>query len=156
MSDYPKIDDVAIDRHEETVSTHQDGFVATEKTTRDFAAERRLSTLQMIRIVWAGLGLLQILLGLRVMLMLIGANPENGFTRFIMALTVLPTAPFSGLTPEWFAGNNVFEVSTIIAMIVYSLAGWILVRAIPIVMERQSKGTYTRTTNEQSSDDGNN
>jgi hypothetical protein len=92
------------------------------------------------------------LLGLRVLLLLIGANPENGFTQFIQAITFIPAAPFAGITPAWFSGNTVFEVSTIIAMMVYWLAAWIFVRVIPIAMDRQSKGTFTRTTSEQDSD----
>jgi hypothetical protein len=152
MTDNPMNDEVAVDRHEETVSTQHAGFAATEKTTRDYAAERRLGTAQLVRIIWAGLGGLEILLGLRVLLLLIGANPENGFTQFIQAITLIPAAPFAGITPAWFSGNIVFEVSTIIAMMVYWLAAWIFVRVIPIAMDRQSKGTFTRTTSEQDSD----
>ena len=149
MTDNPIHPEIAVDRREETVTTQQPGFSAVERTTRDFASERRQSTNQMVRIVWAGLALLEILLGLRVMLILIGANMENGFARFIHAVTTLPTAPFSSLTPTWAAGGSALEVSTLIAMAIYWLAAWIVVRAIPIVMDRQSKGTVSRTTSER-------
>ena len=34
-------------------------------------------------------------------------------------------------------------------MAIYWLAGWIIVRTIPIMMDRQSKGTVSRTTSER-------
>ncbi|HUF39185.1 MAG TPA: YggT family protein [Anaerolineales bacterium] len=152
MSDNPIHPEIAVDRHEETVTTQQPGFSAVERTTRDFASERRQSANQMVRIVWAGLALLEILLGLRVLLILMGANMENGFARFIQAVTFIPTAPFSSLTPAWTAGGSSLEVSTLIAMAIYWLAAWLIVRAIPIMMDRQSKGTVTRTTSERPRD----
>jgi hypothetical protein len=36
-----QINEVAVDRRAETVSTQQAGYVATEQVTRDVAAERR-------------------------------------------------------------------------------------------------------------------
>lgn len=149
MSDYPQNEELSIDRREETLTTQHAGYEATERVTHDYAAERRLGVFQMTRLVWGGLGLLEIALVLRILLKLIGANPENGFTMLIYAFTLLPTAPFTGLTPTWVSGDAILEVSTIIAMAVYWLVVWIIVRAIPIVMTRSNSGTYTRTTSEQ-------
>ena len=149
MSEYPQNDELAVDRREETMTTQHPGYATTERVTRDYAAERRLGVFQMTRLLWAGLGLLEIALLLRVLLKLIGANPDNGFTRLIYAFTLLPTAPFTGLTPTWVSGETILEVSTLIAMSIYWLVVWIVVRAIPIVMERPGTGTFTRTTSEQ-------
>lgn len=147
--DYPRKDELAVDRREETMTTQHPGYEATERVTHDYAAERRLGVFQMTRLLWAGLGLLEIALLLRVLLKLIGANPDNGFTMLIYAFTLLPTAPFTDLTPTWVSGETILEVSTLIAMAVYWLVVWIVARAIPIVMDRPSTGTFTRTTSEQ-------
>lgn len=149
MSDYPQNNEETVDRSEETMSTQHPGYVTTQRVTRDYAAERRFGVFQMTRLLWAGLGLLEISLLLRILLMLIAANPENGFTKLIYAFTWLPTAPFTGLTPTWVSGETVLEVSTLIAMAVYWLIVWIVARAIPILMDRQSIGTFSRTTSEQ-------
>ena len=41
MIDDQEINNVAVDRREETLVTHHPGFVATEQVVRDVAAERR-------------------------------------------------------------------------------------------------------------------
>ena len=46
MIDNQQIHDVAVDRREETVTTHQPGYVATEQVVRDVAAERRMRLFQ--------------------------------------------------------------------------------------------------------------
>ena len=149
MSDFTQHDELEVDRREETLTTQHSGYEATERVTRDYAAERRLGIFQMTRLLWAGLGLLEIALLLRILLKLIGANPNNGFTMLIYAFTLLPTAPFTGLTPAWVSGEMILEVSTLIAMAVYWLVVWLIARTIPIVMARSSSGTFTRTTSEQ-------
>lgn len=151
MSDYQQNKEEEVDRREETMSTHHPGYVTTQRVTRDYAAERRLGVFQMTRLLWAGLSLLEISLLLRILLKLMGANPENGFTMLVYAFTLLPTAPFDGLTPTWVSGETILEVSTLIAMAVYWLFVWIVARAIPIVMDHQSSGTFSRTTSEQTS-----
>jgi hypothetical protein len=72
-----------VDRREETVTRQHPGYEATEQVTHDYAAERRLGAFQKTRLLWACFSLLEISLGLRILLKLIAANPENGFTRLI-------------------------------------------------------------------------
>ena len=83
MSGNQHINEVAVDRREETVTTQQPGYAATEQVTRDVAAERRLWLFQINRIVYTILGILEILLGIRFVLHLIVANPNSGFAAFI-------------------------------------------------------------------------
>lgn len=149
MSDYQPPNELAVDRREETVVTHQPGYAATEQTVRDVAAEKRLGQFQFTRIVWAVLSGLEILLALRFGLKLIGANPTSGFAVFIYSLTGVFTAPFTGLVSTWLAGDTILEVTTLIAMAVYALIFWSVVKVIPIIMERPSARTITRTTHEQ-------
>ena len=87
MSGDQRLNDVSVDRREETVVTQQPGYAATEQVTRDVAAERRLRLALVTRIIWAILGLLEILLGLRFVLKVIAANPDSGFAAFIYGIT---------------------------------------------------------------------
>ena len=89
MSENQPINEVAVDRRAETIVTQQPGYAATEQVTHDVAAERRLQFLQIDRIMYTLLGILEILLGLRFALKLIAANPDSGFTVFIYGITGL-------------------------------------------------------------------
>jgi len=97
MSVNQAINDVSVDRREETVVTQQPGYAATEQVTRDVAAERRQGLALITRIIWSILGLLEILLGLRFMLKLIAANPDSGFAAFIYGITRPFVAAFESL-----------------------------------------------------------
>ena len=155
MSDYqPTTTDGAVDRREETVVTQQPGYAATEKVTRDVAAERQLVLFQFTRIVWTILGILEVLLALRFVLKLIGANPNSGFAVFMYGLTGLFTAPFTGLVSTWVSGETVLEVTTLIAMAIYALLFWGVVGLIPILTDRARARTVTRTTHEQTPSTG--
>ena len=150
MSDYqPTTTDGAVDRREETVVTQQAGYAATEKITRDAAAERQMALFQFTRFVWTILGILEVLLALRFALKLIGANPNSGFAVFIYGLTGVFTAPFTGLVSTWVSGQTVLEVTTLIAMAIYALLFWGVVKLIPILTDRARARTVTRTTREQ-------
>ena len=77
MSENQPIHEVAVDRRAETVTTQQPGYAATEQVTRDVAAERRQGLALVTRIIYTILGGLEILLGMRFVLQLIGANPDQ-------------------------------------------------------------------------------
>jgi uncharacterized membrane protein len=139
----------AVDRRAETIVTEQPGYAATEQVTRDVAAERRQRVFQIDRIMWTILGILMILLGLRFMLKLIAANPNSGFSVFIYGITGVLIAPFRALLGTPTFGGSSFEVTTLVAMVVYALLFWVLVRVIQIVMDRPSARTVTRSTREQ-------
>ena len=149
MSENRPINEVAVDRRDETVVTQQPGYAATEQVTRDVAAERRLGLFQVTRIVWTILGILEILLGLRFVLHLIAANPNSGFAVFMYGITGPFVAPFTGLVPTWSSGETILEVTTLIAMAMYALLFWGVVRVIQIVSDRPSARTVTRSVREQ-------
>ena len=148
MSDNPQFSEVAVDRRAETVVTQQPGYAATEQVVRDVAAERRLTFLQIDRIMYTILGILEIMLGLRFLLKLIAANPDSGFTVFIYGVTGLFMAPFNALigTPTYKGAS--FEATALIAMAVYALLFWVVVRIILVVTSQTSARTVTHTTRE--------
>jgi len=148
MSENPQYTEVAVDRRAETVVTQQPGYAATEQVVRDVAAERRLTFLQIDRILYTLLGILEIMLGLRFMLKLIAANADSGFTVFVYGVTGIFVAPFNALigTPTYNGAS--FEATTLIAMAVYALFFWVLVRVILVATSQTSARTITRSTRE--------
>jgi YggT family protein len=154
MSDNPHIDDQAVDSRQETVSTQQPGYVATQQVTRDVAAEQRLQSFKVNRILYTLLSILEILLGLRFVLKLLAANPNTGFSTFIYGVTEIFIAPFKALLGTPTSGNTTIEVNTLIAMAVYALLVWIVARLIAILMDRSTARTVTTSTQKNTTPPG--
>jgi uncharacterized membrane protein len=148
MSENQPINEVAVDRRAETIVTQQPGYAATEQVTHDVAAEGRLRFLQIDRIMYTLLGILEILLGLRFVLKLIAANPDSGFTVFIYGITGLFMSPFNAIIGTPTFGGSSFEVTTLIAMAVYALFFWVLVRVLQVATSQTTARTVTRSTRE--------
>ena len=149
MSNIQPGSEVSVDRRDETVTTQQPGYAATEQVTHDVAAERRMGTFQVTSIFLTILGVLEILLGARFVLRLIAANPDSGFTQFIYGASAIFVAPFASLVPTPATGGMALEVTTLLAMAVYALLFWIVLRIIPIATDRPSARTVSRSVREQ-------
>ena len=80
------------------------------------------------QIVWYILTLLEAILAFRFLLKLTGANPGAGFTSFIYGLTWPFTAPFLAVFPQTRIEGSVFEWTTLLAMVVYWLIAWAIMR----------------------------
>ncbi|MHB0857549.1 MAG: YggT family protein [Anaerolineae bacterium] len=149
MDENRPINEVAVDRREETVVTQQPGYASTEQVTRDAAAERRMGFYQVTRVIWTLVSILQVFLGLRFVLKLIAANAESGFAALIYDITGPFVAPFAGLVGTPTTGGVIFEATTLIAMAVYALFTWIIIRVIQVAADRPSARTVSRSVHEQ-------
>jgi uncharacterized protein YggT (Ycf19 family) len=75
------------------------------------------------------LGVLEVIMGLRFIFRLLGANQGNGFISFLYNLSHPFVMPFNGIFNDQAIGSaSVFELSTIIAMLIYALIAWGLVK----------------------------
>jgi hypothetical protein len=68
-----------------------------------------------------------------VVLKLLGANPASGFTQFIYNLSGPFVLPFFNVIPATRAGSSIIEWSTFIAMIVYLVVAFGLVKLMKFV-----------------------
>jgi uncharacterized protein YggT (Ycf19 family) len=95
-------------------------------------SQRSLILSRIIRIISYLVSALLVLLSLRFLLRLSGANPGNLFANFIYSLSDPFFAPFSNLftNPEGLVGTNVFDVNILVAMGAYALLGWLVIRLI--------------------------
>jgi YGGT family len=149
MIENQEVNDVAVDRREETVVTRQPGYAATEQIVRDVAAERRMKFYLLNRVLWSLLAFLEILLAFRFVLRMIAANPDSGFGMFMYGITGVFVAPFNGLIATPVSGGSALELTTLIAMAVYALIFWGVAYVIRMVADRPSARSFVRTTTEQ-------
>jgi len=82
------------------------------------------------------LGTLEILLAFRFVLKLLGASLASGFVGFIYTITGIFILPFEGIfhrgVTQGIETVSVFEPSTFVAMIVYAIVVWGIVKLIRI------------------------
>ncbi len=114
---------------ETEVSQKGDTQVVREKTSATSSDENRLT---VINGIWLILGIVETLLAFRFVLKLLGANPDNSFVNFIYSISAPLDAPFRGIfTTPTAQGNvttSVFETSVIVAMVVYAILAWGIVK----------------------------
>lgn len=85
------------------------------------------------RIVWYITGIIIALLVLRLILLMLGANDNTSFVSFVYALSGFFAAPFFGIfsyQPTY--GHFTFEVSTVVAIVVYALVGWGIAKLVTL------------------------
>jgi hypothetical protein len=97
------------------------------------------------------LGVLEVVLALRFIFRLLGANQGNGFVMFLYGLSHVFVAPFNGIFNDQTLGNvSVFEVSTLIAMILYALIAWGIVSLGRVIFGPNLTGRQSVTTTHRS------
>ncbi|MES2436537.1 MAG: YggT family protein [Patescibacteria group bacterium] len=82
------------------------------------------------QVVWYILNVLEALLLFRFVLKLLGANAAAGFTSFIYSLSYPFVAPFLNVFRVSKVAGSTFEWTTLLAMFVYWLIAWAIVRLI--------------------------
>jgi uncharacterized protein YggT (Ycf19 family) len=111
--------------------------VATDRTQTSITdpyAGRRATSIKITRAIYLIFGLIEALLAIRFVLKALGANAEAGFAQLMYGVTGPLVAPFRGLfgTPQ-AASGAVLEVHTLIALVIYALVAWLLIRGAWLV-----------------------
>ncbi len=118
----------------------------------DPAAERAAAVDWVSRLVWFIVGLMAVLLAIRFVLLLVGANESAGFAQLIYALTGWMVAPFAGLfgrhiTYPGAAGTGVLEFESLVAIVVYILIGWLITKVAELMLgTNRTTGTVVSET----------
>lgn len=84
------------------------------------------------RIIWFIVGLVNVLIATRFVLLALGANPSAGFVDFIYGVTNVLVAPFVGIFGEPVYGRFMFDWSSVVAIIVYSLIALGIVKLLTL------------------------
>lgn len=140
---YEDEDVIPVGRHERVETVRNDDMVHHERVVADVGAERAAAVSKLVGFVWLLTGMLELLLGVRFLLKLIAANPEAPFASLVYNLSAPFLWPFFGLTGTPAVNNMVFETPTLIAMLVYAILGWIVVKVIRLAMTPTSSRSTT-------------
>jgi hypothetical protein len=89
-------------------------------------------TFRAAQLVWYVFGVIETLLLFRVVLKMLGANPVNPFVNLIYGLSEPFVAPFATIFTISAANQFVVEWSTFIALAVYAVIAYGIVRLIEI------------------------
>ncbi len=97
--------------------------------------DRTMAKLERFRSVgdWV-IGAICAVLGARILLYLLAANPDAGFTQFIQAVTAPLVAPFTTLFGVPTLGASVLDTAALVALIVYPIVGYGLISLAKTVM----------------------
>jgi uncharacterized protein YggT (Ycf19 family) len=139
------VDQELVARNERQDVVADDGSVVGQNigttATVDYVEARRSSADWLNGLISLVIGLIAILIAIRVVLKLLAANPASGFTHFIYGITGPLVAPFQGIFGTPSANNGaVFEISSILAIAVYLLVGWLLMRLVQLIIDRPTTG----------------
>src|SRR4030042_4526653 len=118
----------------ESVTTQNEGpkEAVTTETKRIASSSQSIEYL-----IYFFFGALEILLAFRLVLKLMGASMASGFVRLIYSLTGIFIIPFEGIFRRGFAQGiettSVLEPSTLVAIIVYAILAWGIVKLIRVL-----------------------
>jgi hypothetical protein len=149
---------------ERTVRNAQSGNAYSQNQRQSYVdpngnrVERQVETLEdknqsranirywITRVTYFVLGVLEVILLLRLLFHLLGANTSSSFITFLYDLSHTFVVAFNGIFNDQALGRSVFEFSTLIAMIVYALIGWGIVSLGRVMFAPIVSGSETVTT----------
>jgi len=113
--------------------------------------ELRLFTFKATQLVWLLFGVLETMIGIRVVLKMMAANPGSPIVAFIYAFTELFLWPFAGSVTPVVVGDMILELSSLFAMLVYALIAWAIERFVWLLFYRP-RGPAVATTHTTTSE----
>ena len=130
-----------MDEERRTTEVHTtDTATDAGATSRQTVTERSSvpSSVVAQRIVWYVIGVIVAFLALRLLLQILGAQQGNAFVDFVYSVSAVFAAPFFGMfSYEPSYGVSSFEVSTLVAIVIYLLAGWAIAQLFTIGSRRR-------------------
>jgi len=102
------------------------------------------------RVVYYVLGVIEVFLGTRFLLRMLGANAHTAFVQFIYSVSAVFMAPFTAIFKTTVTEGAKLEWSILVAMAVYALIAWGIVVLIKVISPRRASETVERV--EQSED----
>jgi len=98
----------------------------------------------LARVVSFVFGAIEVLIAMRFVLLLLGANAATGFVSFIYDLSSIFMAPFNAVLETTTTSGATLEWSALVALAVYALLGWGAVKLIYALSPRRSSQTVER------------
>ncbi len=123
----------------ETVTKSTNAGVATSTVENS----KDTQTQMVANIIFFIAGIVELALGFRFILKITGANPGSGFVSAIYSFTQFLILPFKSIFSSAVAPGAevkaIMEPSTLVAMVVYAVIAWGLVKLIAILSGHASE-----------------
>jgi len=101
---------------------------------------RRTNAQWTARLIYFVFGVIEIIIGLRILLKLLAANEASIFARVVYGFTAPFLAPFQGVVNSPRARNgSTFEIPSILAILIYLLISWLIVRLLFLLLDRPTR-----------------
>ena len=95
----------------------------------------RSSAVPVYRAIYFALDVVEVILVFRFMFRLLGVSSASGFAQFVYQLSTPLVTPFFGILRQSVTPSGaVFEWATIVAMLMYALLAYALVRLFALVL----------------------
>ena len=91
---------------------------------------RSRAGLVLERLIYFVFGVIEVFIAVRFVLELLGANSAAGFVQFVYAVSDYFMIPFNAIFHAQRVSGFYFEVSALVAIVVYALVAWGLVALI--------------------------
>jgi hypothetical protein len=117
---------------------------SSDRRSKVHTEVRRPIEAVMTRVVWFVFGVIEVLIAVRFVFKLLGANAEAAFVRSIYSVSDVFMAPFSAIFATKRVSEATFELSAIVAIAIYALIAWGLVALVEAVSPRRSAETVER------------
>jgi uncharacterized protein YggT (Ycf19 family) len=118
-------------------TTEVETFYSTEIDAPVTPGQRMRRAGKTVRFIFM---VVEIVLTLRFFLKLVGANPSSPFGIFLFGITDPLAAPFESLLANPAIGSGEVEFTTLLALIVYPVFGWVVIRSIQLMFYREQGG----------------
>jgi heme A synthase len=130
---------MAIDQVDRTVVTHEPTATAGQQTVR--TNSRHIATTgpgaseMSRRIIVLAFGLIQVVIGARIVLLLLDAREANGLVSGVLNISQLFVAPFEGIlrTDSLHAAGSVLDITAIVAFVGWTVVDLIVIWAVGIL-----------------------
>lgn len=138
---------MAIDQVDQTVVTTQEPTTSGKETVQ--TASRRITRTRpggdetSRRIVVLVFGLIQIVIGARIVLLLLDAREANGLVSAVLNISQVFVAPFEGMlrTDALHAAGSVLDITAIVALVGWTILELIVLWVIGIFGRRSAVTT---------------
>lgn len=117
----------------EQVQTRETVQVVQNQAATPASYQKKKVIFRAYQIIWYILGVIEVLLAFRVVLKALSANQGSAFVSFIYALSDPFALPFSGIFGLTVSRGNVIEWSTFVAMAVYALIAYGIVKLMQLI-----------------------
>ena len=117
---------------------------STDRRSQVHTEIRRPVEAVVSTIVMFVFGVIEVLIAIRFVLTLLGANAEAGFVKFVQGFSGIFMAPFVAIFNTQSVEGATFEWSALVAIAVYALIAWGIVALVRAASPRRHAETVER------------